>query len=209
MTDAYRCSLCGAPTTGAALCARCQTKQEQTAHPPFPRSGSVSAGARSPGLARGEPRPGLLAGLLEAEQASALLVRTLDHLSDQAHDPSGPLDVSLLETSVEIARSWHRSLRGVVLWLAGLAHLLDPAATPGRGAVGDDETELEVLAHLVDAVRLSHELTGALAIARDQGRRDDLDAAGGAVALCVELARRLFAATLRIQERVEGARRGG
>jgi hypothetical protein len=68
------------------------------------------------------------------------------------------------------------------------------------------QRELELIASAVDALRVSHELSQALASTRDEaraGRDVSVD-----VELCVDVARRLLAATLRLQELVPKGERG-
>jgi hypothetical protein len=149
-------------------------------------------------------RPALLAGLLDAEQASAAVLRTIKHLADHALEPEFRLDLELLEMIAATARTWHDTLHRLVLRLAGLGHLVDPNAEHDESASHDPE--LHLLASLVDTLQASHELNRTLAEARDEVRRSHRPTE--AIARCVDLARQVFAATLRIQERVESASRG-
>jgi hypothetical protein len=141
----FACEVCGMDTAGDALCVRCLGELEQAAHPPFPRQ-ALDASHTAVMVARIRDRlrehlaqrppcphcaasPSLVVDLLDAEQASAEIVLSLDTLARLSRDPRFELDSSVLTAIADAVRRWHAVLAAHVERLGALA--LDPLPTGG------------------------------------------------------------------------------
>jgi hypothetical protein len=142
--ERFACDVCGTETVGDALCGRCLGELEQAAHPPFPRQ-VVDPGNALAMVTRIRDRlrehlrqrppcphcaasPSLVVDLLDAEQASAEILCSLDTLAQLSRDPRFEVDSGALAMLADAARRWHAVMADLVERLGGL--VLDPVASP-------------------------------------------------------------------------------
>jgi hypothetical protein len=136
----FACDVCGTETAADALCGRCLSELEQAVHPPFPRQ-SIDARDAVAMVARIRDRlrehltqrppcphcaasPSLVVDLLDAEQASAQILLSLDTLAKLSRDPRFELDASALAVIADAVRRWHAVMAAAIERLDGL--ILDP-----------------------------------------------------------------------------------
>jgi hypothetical protein len=120
---------------------------EQAAHPPFARQ-AVDAGravamvtrirdrlrehlAQRPPCPHCAASPSLVVELLDAEQASAEILLSLDKLAQLSRDQRFEFDSSALTAIADAVRRWHAVLAALVERLGYL--VLDPVAGPLTG----------------------------------------------------------------------------
>jgi hypothetical protein len=136
--ERYNCERCGEGTSGDALCAACLSELEQAVHPPFARQPVDVRADMSTMVARIRDRlrehlaqrppcphcagsPSLVLELLDAEQASAEILLSLDTLAKLSRDPRFALDPGALDVLADAARRWHEALSGLAARLGALA----------------------------------------------------------------------------------------
>jgi hypothetical protein len=125
--EEYACERCGEATNGDAVCGHCLSELELAAHPPFPRQ-SASVGDESVAMvARIRARlrehiaqrppcpycaasPSLVVDLLDAEQASAEILLSLDTLARLSRDQRFAVDPAAFDVLAHTARRWHAAL---------------------------------------------------------------------------------------------------
>jgi hypothetical protein len=136
------CDVCGSETAGDALCGRCLSELEQTVHPPFQRQAADAQRAvamvtrirdrlrehlaQRPPCPHCAASPSLVVDLLDAEQASAEILFSLDTLAQLSRDLRFELDSSALAVIADAARRWHAVLAALVERLGGFAPDLSP-----------------------------------------------------------------------------------
>jgi hypothetical protein len=137
MTESYVCEQCGEPTAGDALCGRCLAALEQAAHPPFARASPDDAMvlarrvrdrlrehlALRPACPHCASHPTLLGELMDAEEASAEVVRTLERFAGLAQERPTELHPQVLSALAVVAKRWHGTLERLVRQLGGDALL--------------------------------------------------------------------------------------
>jgi hypothetical protein len=142
--ERFACDVCGTETAGDALCARCLSELEQAAHPPFPRQAVEARQAvvlltrirdrlrehltQRPPCPHCAASPSLVVDLLDAEQASAEILFSLDTLAQLSRDPRFELDSSALAVLADAVRRLHAVMAALVERLGAL--VLDPIAGP-------------------------------------------------------------------------------
>lgn len=139
----FSCEACGEETAGDALCGRCSSELEQAAHPPFPRQAADAPThtaalaarirdrlrehwAQRPPCPRCAGSPSLVLDLLDAEQASAEILMSLDTLARLSRDPRFELDPAALAVIADAARRSHALMAALAERLGTLS--LDPTA---------------------------------------------------------------------------------
>jgi hypothetical protein len=138
--ERFVCDVCGTETVGDALCTRCLSDLEQAAHPPFPRQAIDARHAvamvtrirdrlrehltQRPACPHCAASPSLVVDLLDAEQASAEILFSLDTLALLSRDPRFQLDSGALASVADAVRRWHAGVAALVERMGGL--VLDP-----------------------------------------------------------------------------------
>jgi len=128
--ERFACDICGTETAGDALCARCLRELEQAVHPPFPRPVADARDAvamvtrirdrlrehlrQRPPCPHCAASPSLVVDLLDAEQASAEILLSLDTLAQLSRDPRFELDSSALAVIVDAVRQWHAVIAATI-----------------------------------------------------------------------------------------------
>jgi hypothetical protein len=132
----FACEACGIETAGDALCVRCLGKLEEAAHPPFGRqpcdqqTDTVAMVAlvrdrlrehlaRRPPCPHCAASPSLVVDLLEAEEASAEILSSLDALARLSRDPRFEVDPRALDVIADAVRRWHAALAELADRLGG------------------------------------------------------------------------------------------
>jgi hypothetical protein len=134
--ERFACDVCGTETAGDALCARCLSELEQAAHPPLPRQAVAARDAvalvtrirdrlrehlaQRPPCPHCAASPSLVVDLLDAEQASAEILLSLDTLAQLSRDPRFELDSSALAVIADAVRRWHAVMAATIERLGGL-----------------------------------------------------------------------------------------
>jgi hypothetical protein len=132
----FACEACGLETAGDALCVRCLANLEEAAHPPFGRQPRYEQAdtvamvaiirerlrehlARRPPCPHCAANPSLVIDLMDAEQASAEILSSLDALARLSRDPRFELDPRVLDGIADAVRRWHVALACLAERLGG------------------------------------------------------------------------------------------
>jgi hypothetical protein len=133
--ERFACDRCGTKTAGDALCACCLSQLERAAHRfPHPaldapdvvammtciRARLREHLAQRPPCPHCAASPSLVVDLLDAEQASAEILFSLDTLARLARDPRFELDPSAVAAIADAVRKWNATMAAIVERLSGL-----------------------------------------------------------------------------------------